>query len=181
MAKSDLHKLQNLSSFHVGDIITSLQKGSLVAGGQETIIYSTMMGGIGMNRSAWLGECASLHQHDPCCPGVFLPFVSKGDVDLFEHLEMHMRQEHPPLAGRDHMAFRSAYIPVRDCIDGDLCEQFPQVWACCADRHMLLITTNHHIPPAQLPLDKQRTISDDIDRTPGEVMRRLEELRNKVM
>ncbi len=48
MAKSDLHKLQNLASFHVGDIVTSVQKGSLVAGGQEAIMYSTMMGGIGM-------------------------------------------------------------------------------------------------------------------------------------
>ncbi|CAD5169210.1 unnamed protein product [Musa acuminata subsp. malaccensis] len=36
---------------------------------------------------------------------------------------MHMRQEHPPLCGGDHMAFRSAYFPVKDVIDGDLCEQ----------------------------------------------------------
>ncbi|CAL9043144.1 unnamed protein product, partial [Musa banksii] len=26
---------------------------------------------------------------------------------------MHMRQEHPPLCGGDHMAFRSAYFPVK--------------------------------------------------------------------
>jgi hypothetical protein len=36
-------------------------------------------------------------------------------------------QEYPPLAGRDHMAFRSAYWPVKDVVDGDLCSQFPTV------------------------------------------------------
>ena len=41
-----------------------------------------------------------------------MPFTSREDVDFFSHLEMHLRQEHPPLAGRDHMAFRSAYYPV---------------------------------------------------------------------
>ena len=34
------------------------------------------------------------------------PFTSKEDCDFFQHLEMHMRQEHPPLLGRDHLAFR---------------------------------------------------------------------------
>ena len=48
-------------------------------------------------------------------------------MDFFLHLEMHLRQEHAPLCGRDHLAFRSAYFPVKDVIDGDLCEQFAQV------------------------------------------------------
>ena len=127
MADSELHKLHNVASYHVGDIITSLQKGSLVSGGQEAIIYSTLMGGIGTSKAVmgWFSSICAVRT------GVFLPFTSKGDVDLFEHLEMHLRQEHPPLAGRDHMAFRSAYIPVRDCIDGDLCEQFTQVCVLC--------------------------------------------------
>ena len=56
-----------------------------------------------------------------------LPFTSREDVDFFQHLEMHLRQEAPPLAGREHISFRSAYFPVRDVIDGDLCEQFSQV------------------------------------------------------
>ena len=37
------------------------------------------------------------------------------------------RRRLPPLAGREHISFRSAYFPVRDVIDGDLCEQYPQV------------------------------------------------------
>lgn len=58
-----------------------------------------------------------------------LPFTSREDVDFFQHLEMHMRQEAPPLAGREHISYRSAYFPVRDVIDGDLCEQFSQASA----------------------------------------------------
>ena len=42
-----------------------------------------------------------------------VPFSSQEDVDFFGHLELHLRQEHPPLAGRDHMAFRGSSYPVR--------------------------------------------------------------------
>lgn len=39
-------------------------------------------------------------------PGALYPFTSREDVDFFTHLEMHLRQEAPPLSGRDHLAFR---------------------------------------------------------------------------
>ncbi len=65
--------------------------------------------------------------HSSCGAGAMLPFTSREDVDLFVHLEMYLRQEHPPLCGRDHLAFRSAYFPVKDVVDGDLCEQYAQV------------------------------------------------------
>lgn len=90
--------------------------------------------------------------------GALLPFAGREDVDFFTHLEMHMRQEHPPLCGRDHMAFRSAYAPVKDVVDGDLCEQF-----------------------AMLKPDLQRRIAEELDRTPGEVLKKLEDIRNKIM
>jgi CPSF A subunit region len=61
--------------------------------------------------------------------GAMLPFMSREDVDFFVHLEMYLRQENPPLCGRDHLAFRSAYFPVKDVVDGDLCEQYAQVRA----------------------------------------------------
>jgi hypothetical protein len=67
----------------------------------QVLVYGTVMGGI----------------------GAMLPFTSREEVDFFNHLEMHMRQENAPLCGRDHMAFRSYYFPVKDVIDGDLCEQ----------------------------------------------------------
>ncbi|KAL0368761.1 UNVERIFIED_CONTAM: Spliceosome-associated protein A [Sesamum calycinum] len=111
-------------------------KASLIPGGGECIIYGTIMGSL----------------------GALLPFTSRDDVDFFSHLEMHMRQEHPPLCGRDHMAYRSSYFPVKDVIDGDLCEQFPT-----------------------LPMDMQRKIADELDRTPGEILKKLEEIRNKII
>ena len=90
--------------------------------------------------------------------GCLFPFTSREDVDFFTHLEMHMRQENPPLCGRDHMAFRSAYFPVKNVVDGDLCEQYPQI-----------------------TMDKQQGIAEELDRTPGEVLKKLEEVRNRVI
>ncbi|KAL6757658.1 CPSF A subunit region-domain-containing protein [Haematococcus lacustris] len=130
------HKLQAITNFHIGDTITAMQRAALQPGGQEVIVYGTVMGAI----------------------GVLYPFSSKEDADFFTHLEMHLRQEHPPLAGRDHMAFRSAYIPVKDCVDGDLCSQYPSV-----------------------PNAKQRSIGEELTRTPGEVLKKLEDIRNKIL
>ncbi|XP_022943184.1 spliceosome-associated protein 130 A [Cucurbita pepo subsp. pepo] len=130
------NKVEEIIQFHIGDVVTSLQKASLIPGGGECILYGTVMGSLG-----------ALHA-----------FTSRDDVDFFSHLEMHLRQEHPPLCGRDHMAYRSAYFPVKDVIDGDLCEQFPT-----------------------LPLDLQRKIADELDRTPGEILKKLEEVRNKII
>ncbi|OIW12784.1 hypothetical protein TanjilG_24717 [Lupinus angustifolius] len=130
------NKVEEIVQFHVGDLITSLQKASLIPGGGECIVYGTAMGSIG-----------ALHA-----------FTSRDDVDFFSHLEMHLRQDHPPLCGRDHMAYRSAYFPVKDVIDGDLCEQYPT-----------------------LPMDLQRKIADELDRTPGEILKKLEEVRNKII
>ncbi|KAM7270665.1 hypothetical protein ACFE04_029879 [Oxalis oulophora] len=130
------NKVEEIVQFHVGDVVTCLQKASLIPGGGECIMYGTVMGSLG-----------ALHA-----------FTSRDDVDFFSHLEMHLRQEHPPLCGRDHMAYRSAYFPVKDVIDGDLCEQYPS-----------------------LPLDLQRKIADELDRTPAEIMKKLEEVRNKII
>ena len=162
--------------------------------------------------------------------GVLYPFTSKEDCDFFQHLEMHMRQEHPPLLGRDHLAYRwgggglhgvwwcvwggaqwgsartslapvpaparraapcapqprhppchglrdhhcrhhhhhhhhhrtpplrSFYFPVKDVVDGDLCEQYPQLAA-----------------------DKARGVAEELDRSPGEVLKKLEDIRNKLV
>ena len=49
--------------------------------------------------------------------GAMVPFASQEDVDFFSHLELHLRQDHPPLGGRDHMAFRGSYYPVRQSQD----------------------------------------------------------------
>ncbi|KAG5533303.1 hypothetical protein RHGRI_027481 [Rhododendron griersonianum] len=124
------NNVEETVQFHVGDVVTCLQKASLIPSSGECLIYGTVMGSL----------------------GALLAFTSRDEVDFFSHLEMHMRQEHPPLCGRDHMAYRSAYFPVKDVIDGDLCEQFPT-----------------------LPMDLQRKIADELDRTPGEILKKLEE------
>ncbi len=52
----------------------------------------------------------------------------------------------------------SFYFPVKDVVDGDLCEQFPQ-----------------------LPADKARGVAEELDRTPGEVLKKLEDIRNRII
>lgn len=96
------HKAESHCEFHVGEVVTCLEKSSLVPGGSECLIYSTIYGTI----------------------GVLVPFISREDVDFFTHLEMHMRNEVKPLLGRDHLSFRSYYHPQKACIDGDFCEVF---------------------------------------------------------
>ena len=59
---------------------------------------------------------------------------------------MHMRSELPSLVGRDHLSFRSYYLPIKCMIDGDLCELY------------------NSLDPA-----KKRSIAEDLDRTPNEV------------
>ena len=39
-------------------------------------------------------------------------FVTQ-DIDFFQHLEMHLRAEQPSLCGRDHLSYRSYYMPVK--------------------------------------------------------------------
>jgi len=130
------HKLVDICQYHVGEIVTSIQKVSLVTGGSEVLFYSTIMGGM----------------------GIFVPFSSREDLEFFSHLEMHMRQESPPLCGRDHLAFRSYYFPVKDTVDGDLCEQF-----------------------SNLPWERQSAIAEELVRVPAEVTKKLEEVRNRVL
>jgi len=41
------HKLDDIINFHVGDLVTALQRGTLQPGGQEALVYATIMGGVG--------------------------------------------------------------------------------------------------------------------------------------
>lgn len=84
-------KADNLITFHVGEIVMSLQKAILITGGSESLIYTTLSGTI----------------------GALVPFTSREDFDFFQHLEMHMRNESPPLCGRDHLSYRCYYYPVK--------------------------------------------------------------------
>lgn len=135
---SAAHRLQTVAGFHVGETIMAMQRAEMQPGGREALYYATLNGTI----------------------GALFPFSSKEDVNFFQHLEMHLRQESPPLLGRDHMAYRSAYAPVKDVIDGDLCSSMF----------------------GRLPIEKQRSIALDLDRTgPGEVLKKLEDIQNRII
>ncbi|KAJ8584566.1 hypothetical protein M405DRAFT_774030 [Rhizopogon salebrosus TDB-379] len=126
------HKTQMLCHFHTGDLITSIHRISLVAGGREVLLYTGIHGTI----------------------GILVPFVSKEDVDFISTLEQHMRTEQGSLVGRDHLSWRGYYVPVKAVVDGDLCETY-----------------------ARLPGSKQSSIAGELDRTVGEVLKKLEQLR----
>ncbi|KAJ7824665.1 mono-functional DNA-alkylating methyl methanesulfonate N-term-domain-containing protein [Mycena olivaceomarginata] len=118
------HKTKMLAHFHIGDMITSIHKVSLVAGGREILLYTCLHGTI----------------------GILVPFVSKEDVDFISTLEQHMRTEAEQSRGqRPAELARGTTCPSRRWWTGDLCETA--------------------ISPAEL------------DRTVGEVLKKLEQLR----
>ncbi|XP_067652800.1 splicing factor 3B subunit 3 [Haliotis asinina] len=127
-------KADVVANFHVGEVVTSLQKATLIPGGSESLVYTTLSGAIGM----------------------LVPFTSHEDHDFFQHLEMYMRSEYPPLCGRDHLAYRSYYYPVKNVIDGDLCEMFNSMDA-----------------------SKQKSVAEELERTPSEVSKKLEDIRTR--
>ena len=91
------NRLALMCHFFTQDVPTSVQKTALVPGGRDVLLWSGLQGTL----------------------GVLCPFVSREDVDFFQTLEQHLRAEDAPLAGRDHLIYRSYYVPVKGVIDGD--------------------------------------------------------------
>ena len=88
--------------------------------------------------------------------GIMVPLGSQEDHDFFQSLEMHLRNENTLLCGRDHLSFRSYYFPTKGVIDGDLCETFPL-----------------------LPVATQKNISEQLERVPTEISKKLEDIRTQ--
>ena len=59
------NKLSAVAQFHVGEVITTLQRATLQPGGNEVLLYGSVLGSI----------------------GALVPFTSREDVDFFQHLE----------------------------------------------------------------------------------------------
>jgi splicing factor 3B subunit 3 len=128
--------LEKLAEFYVGETIVSLQKAAFVHGAREAIYYVTVSGAI----------------------GVFIPFAQRNDALLSQNLELFMRTEEPAMMlGRDHLAFRSSYSPVKSVIDGDLCE------------HLQSLTS-----------DRKHTASQLLDASPEELLRHLQAIRSSI-
>lgn len=122
------NRLNLMAHFYPQDIPTSLQKTQLVAGGRDVLVWTGFQGTLSM----------------------LVPFVSREDVDFFQSLEMQLASQNPPLAGRDHLIYRSYYAPVKGTIDGDLCETY------------LL-----------LPNDTKLMIAAELDRSVREIERKI--------
>ncbi|CAD7967230.1 unnamed protein product [Amoebophrya sp. A25] len=129
-------KLEHVMQFHVGETVTALEKTPIALGGSDCVIYSTITGGI----------------------GALYPIPTTEDIECLQHLEAAMRTEKPPLSGREHMAFRSSFYPVQNCIDGDLLEHF-----------------------SLLNQKEQIAVASRVDKTPAEILKKLEDIRNRIL
>jgi len=129
------YRLELRSHVFTQDIPMSMQRTALVAGGQEVLFWSGLQGTL----------------------GILVPFVSREDVEFFGQLEMQIRAEEPPLAGRDHLMYRGYYVPVKGVIDGDLCERF-----------------------MRLSFDQKQKIAAEVEREVREVERKVQEMRTRV-
>lgn len=87
-----------------------------------------------------------------------MPFRSSEKVDFFSQLELHMRNEQISLVGRDQLSYRSYFVPVKCVIDGDLCEAY-----------------------TRLPADRQRHVANEMNSTPGKIVKNLEDVRNRIL
>ena len=90
--------------------------------------------------------------------GALLPFSSRDDIDFYQELEAQLRVDAPRLTGMEPQVYRSYYLPVKNITDGDLCDSF-----------------------SLLSPGAQKKIADRLDRTIGEIMKKLEDTRNSLL
>jgi splicing factor 3B subunit 3 len=95
-------KLDLLCHYYVGEVVTSMTRSALVAGGPESLIYVTVAGRI----------------------GALVPFTSRDQVEFYTQLESALRVEAPRPTGRDPKFYRSYYAPVIHVVDGELCDAY---------------------------------------------------------
>mmetsp|Transcript_26465 Transcript_26465/g.39327 ORF Transcript_26465/g.39327 Transcript_26465/m.39327 type:complete len:1065 (-) Transcript_26465:79-3273(-) len=90
--------------------------------------------------------------------GALVPFASRDDVDFYTRLEGCLRTDASRPTGREPQAYRSYYAPVKHVVDGDLCENY-----------------------GKLTHDEQKKIAERLDRTVGEIVKKLEDTRNALL
>lgn len=130
------YKLEHVANFFISETSNQIVKAALSQTSKECLFHISLLGTI----------------------GAFIPLISREEVNFFNHLEMHLRQEKSPISGRDHLAFRSYYFPSKNVIDGDLCEEF-----------------------VNLSEEMQRNVAQELERSPEDVLKKLEEVRNRLI
>ncbi|KAL5410838.1 hypothetical protein PMIN03_005210 [Paraphaeosphaeria minitans] len=96
------NRLDLVAHYFTNDIPTSIQRTNLISGGERVIIWAGLQGTL----------------------GALIPFSSRRQQKMFQQLELQLRGDDKPLSGRDHLAYRSYFTPVKSMIDGDLVERF---------------------------------------------------------
>lgn len=142
------HNLSLEACIHVGSTVVGLTTGSVrgrslplstgdVEGNDDAIIYSTINGAL----------------------GILCPLKFRGDVDFVSSLEREVRKKFfKSVSGRDHMTYRSSFYPVKNVVDGDLCEAF-----------------------SGLSHAEQEKCAEGLSRQREDVIRKLDELRSAVL
>lgn len=128
------YKLNNLMNFYIGDITTSLQRGNLTVGGSECILYTGLQGTIGC-----------LH-----------PLLRLKEINFFRELEKQISKSMESLTDREWIKYRSYYVPIKGCIDGDLMEEY-----------------------FRLDGEKRLRIAKAMDRLPREIDKQISEMRTR--
>jgi splicing factor 3B subunit 3 len=96
------NRLDNMANYFANDIPISIQKTVLLSGGERIIVWAGLQGTL----------------------GALIPFSSRRQHKMFQQLELQLRTDDKAISGRDHLAFRSYFNPVKCIIDGDLIERF---------------------------------------------------------
>ena len=130
------NKLAINCQYFTGDFITQFHKIVLTPGGRECLLASTLSGAL----------------------LTYLPITSKSDLEFLTQLELLLRDVCPPICGRDHLAYRSYFLPCKHVVDGDLCALF-----------------------VSLSQEKQELIAAELDdRSPAQILKKLEEIQSNI-
>lgn len=119
-------RLDRLVEFNLGDTVVKLLKL------EDRLVYVTVQGAIGQ----------------------LIPMRSKRKAQMLQALELALRNVANPLA-RDHLAYRSHWVPAKGTIDGALCAQYAKLTS--AQQHQIAdsLETGATTPTALLRLLSQ--------------------------
>jgi splicing factor 3B subunit 3 len=95
-------RLDLVAHYFANDIPVAMQRTQIISGGDNVVFWAGLQGTL----------------------GALIPFSSRRQYKMFQQLELALRNDDKPISGRDHLAYRSYYNPVKSVIDGDLIERF---------------------------------------------------------